>query len=428
MAMVANAGSAYGTPALIRLWMLATAAAPGLLERRARQAHRQQGADPSRLQERLGQASLPRPPGPLVWLHAASVGEVTSIARLGKALMAASPGRSLLVTTATRTGAETVARLLPGALHQFLPIDTPAAARSFLDHWRPDAALFVEADLWPRLIFLLHDRGCPMALLNARHSRSRERFPRVYAALLSRMALITVQDPALLPGLADLGLDPARLRAPGNLKADLAPQEVDVSLSNSLIAAAKGRGIWAAVSTHAPEEELVLQAHAGLPDAPLLVLVPRHPERGDAVADLLRASGLSFTRHSQGTRPGPATQVHLVDALGLTGTVFAASGLACIGGSLVPGIGGHTPYEPAALGCAILSGPHVGNFTSAYRELTAAGAARLLPGAEVLQPEVARLLHDPTARAAMQSAARAFHAAQAGATEATLDLLAPILP
>jgi 3-deoxy-D-manno-octulosonic-acid transferase len=423
-----HTGSARGTTTLVCFWMAVTAAVPLLLTRQARKAHRSQGAEPARLRERLGDATLLRPPGALVWVHASSVGEVTSIARLGNALLAAKPDRNLLVTTATNSGAETAARLIPNALHQFVPVDTPGATQAFLDHWRPDAALFVEADLWPRLILSLQDRGSPMVLLNARHSRSRKRFPRVYAALLSRMALITVQDPGLVAGLLDLGLDPERIHAPGNLKADLNPQEIDPGLFQALSVAAKGRGAWAAVSTHTGEEEIILRAHAALPGGPLLVLVPRHRERGDSIAKLLYELGLSFTRQSSTAPPGPATRVHLVDALGLTGTVYSAAGLACIGGSLVPGIGGHTPFEPAAQGCAILSGPHVGNFGAAYRALSVAGAARILPEPAALKSEVAQLLHDNLRRESMRSAARAFHVAQAGATDATLDLLSPILP
>lgn len=408
--------------------MMVTAVAPVLLHGWARLAHWRQGADRGRVGERFGRASVARPDGSLVWIHAASVGEVASVARLGREILVAEPGRTLLLTTTTTTGATTAARLVPGAIHQFLPVDSPAAVAGFLEHWRPDAALFVEADLWPRLIFSLERRTCPMALLNARHSRSRQRFPTVYAALLSRMDLITVQDRSLLDGLVALGLDPARLHAPGNLKADVVAPAVDQDLSRALTGAAEGRGIWAAVSTHAGEEDVVVAAHLALPGRPLLVLVPRHPERSDTIAEALRKRGIAFTRQSKGELPETGTRVHLVDVLGVTGTVYAAAGLAFIGGSLIPGIGGHTPYEPAALGCAVLSGEHVANFSRAYRALAGAGAAQLLSDPAALQPEVARLLENHRDRSAMQAAAKAFHAVQAGAVDATLALLARVLP
>jgi 3-deoxy-D-manno-octulosonic-acid transferase len=414
-------------PLLLRLWLAVTAVLPGLPGWLARRAHRRQGADPGRIGERLGQAGLPRPAGTLVWVHAASVGEVTSGAPLLRARRGAGLVDAVLLTTATATGAATAARLMPDALHQFMPVDTPAAVARFLAHWRPDTALFVEADLWPRLILRLAEAGCPMALLNARASRSRARFPAVYRALLSRMALVTVQSRDLLAEFARLGLGPDRLAAPGNLKAEAAGLAVDGALRAAILQAAAGRGLWAAVSTHPGEDEVVLAAHAALPGAPLLLLVPRHPERGAALAEDLRRRGLAFTRHSLGQSPDQATRVHLVDAIGLTGTVYAAAELALVGGSLVPGIGGHTPFEPAASGCAVLTGPHVANFAAPYRELVGAGAALVLAAPDRLLPEVARLLGDPGARAGMQAAARAAHAAQAGATAATLALVARII-
>ena len=412
----------------IRLWLALTAALPAVIHWRARAAHRKQGADPARLVERFGRHTLARPPGRLVWLHAASVGEVASVARLARAILADDPGRALLMTTATTTGAETVARQVPGALHQFLPVDTPAAVAAFLGHWRPDAALFVEADLWPRLLIAVARQGCPMALLNARASRSRARFPATYAALLSSMALITVQDQALVAGLEGLGLDPARIHTPGNLKADVEPPAVEDDLRQALLRAAEGRGLWAAVSTHDGEEEKVLEAHAALPGNPLLLLVPRHPARGDAVAALLHKRGVAFTRHSRSEWPQATTAVHLIDALGLTGTVYAAAGLALVGGSLVPGPEGHTPHEPAALGCAIVSGPHVANFSAAYRALAKAGGAVMLDRPDDLGGCIGGLLAHRDRLQSLQSAARAAHAAEAGATEATLRLLRPILP
>lgn len=412
-------------PALIRLYLAATAAVPGILRQQARKAHGTQGADPARFAERLGKPTLARPEGRLVWLHAASVGEVASVVRLAEGVRAL--GLSLLVTTATATGAEKVAQALPQALHQFLPIDTPAAVAGFLDHWRPDAALFVEGDLWPRMVLALARRGTAMALLNARASRSRDRFPSVYAALLAPMALVTVQDGLVLQGLERLGLEPGRLHAPGNLKADVAPPAVDAALQAALVAAAAGRGLWAAVSTHAGEEEVVLAAQGGLRRKPLLLLAPRHPARAEAVTALLQRRGLSFTRHSRGEVPDIATEVHLIDQLGLTGSLYAASGLTFLGGSLLPGIGGHTPYEPAALGCAVLSGPHVRNFEAAYAGLIRAGAAQGVADARALGEAVEALLGDAPALRAMQAAALACHKAEAGATAATLDLLRPLL-
>ncbi|MFN4100386.1 MAG: 3-deoxy-D-manno-octulosonic acid transferase [Pararhodobacter sp.] len=416
-----------GAPLLIRLWLGLTALAPGLLNVLARRSHARMGADPARLGERSGRATRERPAGRLVWIHAASVGEVVSVTALARAVTAQT-GASLLVTTATATGAATVAQRLPEALHQFLPVDTPRAVASFLTHWRPDAALFVEGDLWPRLIRELAGHGTPMALINARASRSRTRAPRSSGALLAPMHLVTVQEEALRGGLIALGLDPARIHAPGNLKADIPPPPVDDATRDRIIAAATGRAVWAAVSTHPGEEAIVLDAHAQLAGDPLLLLAPRHPDRGDELAGELARRGLHVTRHSTGALPGTTTQVHLVDTLGETGTIYAATGLALVGGSLLAGPGGHTPYEPASLGCAVLTGPHVRNFQAAFTALQAAGAAREVRDAADLARVLTGLLADPGALHAMQQAAQAEQQRQGGATARTLTLLAPILP
>lgn len=413
-------------PFAIRLWLTVTALLPIFLNRLARKAHDRQNADPKRLAERLGKASIDRPKDMLIWLHAASVGEVASVKQLASGL-ADRHNATLLLTTTTATAADTVARALPDALHQFAPIDTPKAVSGFLDHWRPDAALFVEGDLWPRMIVALDQRECPMSLINIRPSRSRSRFPSVYANLLSRMRCITVQDTALLNELVTLGLEPDRLHAPGNLKADIAAPHVDDVGRSRISSAANGRGLWAAVSTHPGEEEVILDAHAALEPDALLVLVPRHPQRGDDVAADLTRRSLRVSRHSRGEAPDGSTDVHLIDAIGETGTVYAATGLAFIGGSLLPGIGGHTPFEPAALGCATLTGPHTKNFAAAYDAFVAANATRVVTDANDLSRQVAELFADRTQLSSMQEAARTEYQAQAGATERTLELLAPVL-
>lgn len=414
-------------PFAIRFWLGLTAALPMVPALVERQMHKRRRAAPERFRERLGHASQARPAGRLVWVHAVSVGEATSVARLVRQI-SDHTDTTVVITTVTATGAATVARMLPGCIHQFLPIDTPAAVRRFLDHWHPDAALFVEGDLWPRMIRSLAARDCPMVLLNARASRSRRQYPAISAALLAPMRLITVQDRSLIDELAGLGVDRARIRAPGNLKADIDIPSVDAILRDRFTRSAHGRGIWAAVSTHSGEESALLDMQAGLAGKPLLILVPRHPERGDALAHALDQRGIAFTRHSKGAWPDAATQVHLVDALGMTGTVYAAAGLAFVGGSLVAGHGGHTPFEPIALGCAVLSGPHVQNFTSAYASLQAAGAACLLPDAAALGVRLAVLLSDTAALGTMQLATHAAFTAQRGATARTLEALNAVLP
>ncbi|MBL4916428.1 3-deoxy-D-manno-octulosonic acid transferase [Szabonella alba] len=411
---------------LLRLWLGLTRLAPGLPGLLARRAHRRQGADPARLPERFGHASLARPGGRLIWIHAASVGEVVSVSALARRI-ADLPGLQLLVTTATATGAATVARHLPGALHQFLPVDTPGAVGRFLGHWRPDAALFVEGDFWPRMMLTLARQAIPVALLNARASKTRERVPRSMAVLLAGVDLVTVQAGSLRAEFLSLGIDQGQVHSVGNLKADIPSPVVDDTHCAALRRMAAGRPVWAAALTHPGEEEIVLEALAALDPAPLLLLAPRHPDRADAISAGLQRRGLRFSRHSAGQGDGPPVQVHLIDALGLMGDVYSVADLALIGGSLVEGPGGHAPYEAAAIGCPMLTGPHLRNARADYDALLQAGAVRLVRDAGELGRAVSDLLGDPAALAAMRDAARAEQQRHAGATGRVLDLLTPIL-
>ncbi|PZX45696.1 3-deoxy-D-manno-octulosonic-acid transferase [Roseinatronobacter thiooxidans] len=411
---------------LLRLWFGLTRMVPGLFDALIRRAHLRQGADPARLGERFGRASVNRPDGQLIWIHAASVGEVISVSALAR-LIAAQTKAQILITTTTATGAKTAAARLPDALHQFLPIDTPAAVNRFFIHWRPDAALFVEADLWPRLLRRLAAQSVPRALLNARPSKTRKRAPRSMRVLLHDFSLITVQDVTLVQEFIDLGLASTRINAPGNLKADIPPPRVDEALAQQFRAAATRRPIWAAASTHPGEEEIILDAFGAMVRDSLLILVPRHPERGDAIAAELIRRGIVFSRQSAATRPAPETQVHLLDTIGDLGTVYRVADLAVIGGSLLDGIGGHTPYEPAQLGCAVLSGPYVENFRTAYDTLCASGAVITVRNGPELTANISRLLSDQTTLKTMRASALAEQARHVGATGRTFSLLSPLL-
>lgn len=413
-------------PLLVNIYLMLTALAPTALEHGFKRLHSRQGADPKRVSERFGHAGLPRPDGRLIWIHASSVGEVTSVSKLAREIMSQT-GASLLITTMTATGGQIVARNLPEALHQFLPVDTPAAVDRFLAYWQPAATFFVEGDLWPRMISKLAGSDIPIALLNARSSRSRKRFRRSFEYLLAPMALITVQDEKLRNEFITLGVDEKNVKAPGNLKTDIEPLSVNKERCAQIAASATDRWVWAAVSTHPAEEEVVLDAYAQLPGNPVLVLVPRHPDRGNAVADMLVHRGLHFTRESAGEIPQAETQVHLVDVLGETGFVYSAAKLAFIGGSLFKGIGGHTPYEPAMFDCGIISGPHVDNFSTAYTELRRMGAAREAQDAQDLSNIIIQLMSDPEALANMQRSARKVQQLQSGAAKRTMALIDQML-
>ncbi|MEM7671001.1 MAG: glycosyltransferase N-terminal domain-containing protein [Pseudomonadota bacterium] len=300
--------------------------------------------------------------------------------------------------------------MLPdGALHQYVPVDTAGAVGRFLDHWSPDLALWVESELWPRLVAETAGRGVPMALVNARLSagsaRNWSRAPGMIAALLGCFRRIVTQDAATAGRITDLRGSGEGVRIGGNLKA-LAPLPAPTgAVLSAARAAIAGRAVWLAASTHPGEEEVVLDAHLALGRAALLILVPRHPDRADAVAALCAARGLAVARASAGALPDPTVRVWLGDTLGQMGLWLRLARVAFIGGSLAEK-GGHTPFEPAMLDTAILHGPHVANFAPAYAALDKAGGALAVDDAESLAAGVARLIEDTGAQDELTARAR----------------------
>ena len=260
--------------------------------------------DRARFGERLGRPGLPRPEGRLVWMHGASVGESVSLLPLVARLRDTLPGLGVLVTTGTVTSARLLReRLPPGALHQFAPVDRPGAVRRFARHWRPDLAVWVESELWPNLVLETAGRGTPMLLVNARMSgRSAARWrraPHLSRPLLASFASVLAQSEDDAARFRALGAGNVAVR--GNLKNDAPPLPADENVVAALRRAVGGRPCWAAASTHEGEEAAVADALSTLrrsvPDM-LAILAPRHPERGAAIADLLRSRGLATARRS----------------------------------------------------------------------------------------------------------------------------------
>ena len=372
--------------------------------------------DGDRLAERQGHASRARPGGKLIWLHGASVGEAMSMLPLIGALRERR-AVSVLVTTGTLTSARRIAPLLPeGAFHQFVPVDTAAAVSRFLDHWRPDLGVWIESELWPRLVHETARRGIPAALVNARLSeastRRWRRLPGMARALLGTFRVILAQDDETVERLRTLGVD---AQFGGNLKAVVRIEPAEAGELHRFRNALGPRPVWLAASTHAGEEDQILAAHRRLcarqaeDPAPLLILAPRHPERRGEVAELIRREGLVFGCRSDGDIPGTDMGVFLADSLGEMGLWYSLASTTFVGGSLVPR-GGHTPFEPIQLGSAVIHGPHTDNFAPSYRALTAGGAAIAVSGAEDLADAVARLQGDPTLRAELLSRAAQVHA------------------
>jgi len=402
--------------------------APVLLRRRLARGKE----DAARLPERLGHPTRPRPDGPLVWFHAASVGESLSLLPLVAAVLDARPDAHALVTSGTRTSADLLAtRLPPRARHAFVPLDTPGPVRRFLNHWRPDVAVWTESELWPRLVTATHARAIPMLLVNARMSAASaarwRRAPRMLAGMLARFEAVQAQDAATAELLARHAPDPARIAVAGSLKEGAAPPPAEPGALAALRTSIGARPVWLAASTHPGEEEIVAEAHAFLlrarPDL-LLILAPRHPDRAPEVAAILAAAGLAAPRRSTGALPAPDAPAYLADTLGEMGLWYRLAPVAFVGGSLVP-VGGHNPYEPAALGATIVTGPHTGNFAEIFARLEAAGGALCAPNADALAAAIATLLDNP---APTRDAARAVATADSGATTAARAAILARLP
>jgi 3-deoxy-D-manno-octulosonic-acid transferase len=386
--------------------------------------------DAARLAERYGEASLPRPTGPVIWLHGASVGEILAVIPLIERFRAMN--FAVLVTSGTVTSATLAAQRLPaGAVHQFIPFDAPRFIGQFLDHWRPDLALFVESDLWPNLIVACADRAVPLILINGRVSeRSFNRWrliPGVISALLARFDLCLTQSKADTQRYARLGAP--HISSVGNLKLDVPAPPVDRSTLRNLKSIIGARIVIAAASTHANEESAIIAAHrrlrAKFPSL-LTLIAPRHPERGSAIAEIAKAAGLSVAQRSRGDLPKPDVDVFVADTLGELGLIYRLAPIVFMGGSLASH-GGQNPIEAIRLGAAVVHGPHVWNFAEIYATLDDARGAALIADEEALTACLAGWLADPVARTKAADAAMATVEQLSGALERTIAAIEPYL-
>jgi len=416
---------------LLSLYRTASVLGGPLIAAGLRRRLRRDKEDAVRLGERFGHASLERPDGPLVWLHAASVGESLSALPLIEALLATAPVEVLLTTGTTSSARLMAQRLPPRTRHQFAPIDRPDAWRRFLDHWRPEAALLIESELWPNLILETRARRIPMALINGRMSaRSYRRWRRLPGAarhLLAGFALCLAQSVEDQKRLAALGAP--EVRHLGNLKRAAPPLPVDAATLEPLRRAIGGRPVWLAASTHPGEDEQILGVHtqlaAELPEL-VTVIAPRHAERGDELAQAARARGAAVAQRGRGEPIDPRTGVYIADTLGELGLFFRLADLAFIGGSLIPH-GGHNPLEAARLGCPAVFGPHTDNFHDLCAHLLQRGAALRVADAAELGRSVAALLREPARRDALARRARAAAEAEADVLKPTLEAVLALL-
>jgi 3-deoxy-D-manno-octulosonic-acid transferase len=383
--------------------------------------------------ERYGVATVPRPQGFLAWFHAASVGEANVALPVIEAITAERPDIRILLTTATVTSARLARTRMPKAvLHQYVPFDNQVFVQRFLRHWRPDLAVLVESEIWPNLVLETKALGVPLLLINGRMSASSfkrwRRRPGLSRPLFSSFDLVLAQNDRLAERFAQLGA--SRALDVGNLKADAPPPPADLPGRRKLDAALSGRTVWLAASTHQGEDEIVRAAHVMMktarPDL-LTIIVPRHPERGPLIAELVRAAGLKVAMRSQGTLPDADTDIYVADTIGELGLFYALVPVAFVGGSLGDR-GGQNPVEPIKLGAAVLTGPNWQNFRDAYGALIRAGGCKQVTDAASLAEAALYLLEDADARETMTKRALGTIAAMGGALPRTLAELENYLP
>ena len=400
--------------------------APALINRRLKLGKE----DPERVGERRGVSADVRPVGPLVWIHGASVGEVLASAALIEKLRALN--LRILLTSGTVTSAAIVAkRFPPDVIHQYVPYDSPRYVARFLDHWRPSLALFIESDLWPNLILSSAARRLPMVLINGRMShRSFPRWRRVsgtISALLGRFDVCLAQSELDADRFTALGS--RNVVTTGNLKLDVAAPPADANKLERLMSMTRGRPIVVAASTHPGEEEILVETHktlAGFFPGLLTVIVPRHPDRGEAIARMIAASGLHACMRSREELPTAATDIYVADTMGELGLFYRLAPIVFMGGSLVEH-GGQNPIEAVKLGASVVHGPHVFNFTDVYEALDLAGGARRADTQEALVKQLGQLLADPKAREVLLAASERVVEQLGGALERTLTALEPYL-
>ena len=366
---------------------------------------------------------------PVLWVHAVSVGEMRAAEPLVRALQSAYPSQRVLLTHMTPTGRRTGEQLFGDAvLRCYLPYDLPFAVARFLRHYRPRVGVLMETELWPNLIHASHGAGVPVLLVNARlsaHSaRGYARFGDLTRMTLQGLAAVGAQSEADAERLRALGA--ARVAVTGNLKFDRGPKPADLELAARLRDRFGARPVLVAASTRDGEEERVLDAVGGMPSALLTVVVPRHPQRFQDVAQILERRGITYQRRSEDTAVRPDTRVLLGDSMGELFAYYAACDIAFVGGSLLP-LGGQNLLEACAVGKPVLIGPHTFNFAEATQLAVEAGAAVQVADVAQFTARLRELLDDAARRGRMGKAGLLLMRQHEGATQRTLELVRGVL-
>lgn len=382
----------------------------------------------ARLPERVGLDSTPRPDGPLVWMHAASVGETMSVLPVLEALR---PSTKVLLTTGTVTSQALLDQRLPrdgSVLHRLAPLDVPRWVNRFLTHWRPNAACFVESELWPNQIAACQARGINMMLLNARMSdrsfRQWRRVPGFAQRVVGSFSLIQARgalDAERLRTLGGVDVD-----SPGDLKFVAPPLPVDQGELERLRDLLVGRPIWIAASTHPGEEERIVTVHRLLSQTHqdlLTIIAPRHPDRGAALAAALEAP-----RRGAGEDPPARGGIWIVDTIGELGLLYRLAPIAFVGRSLVAPGGGQNPLEPARLGCVVAVGPYTDNFNDHIALLRDAGVLVTIFDESELARFVSAMIDNPDQRERLTEHATVSVQRLIGLPERSAEALLSLLP
>ena len=376
--------------------------------------------------ERYGKASMERPAGPLVWVHAASVGETGAVSALIERLK--QHGVSVILTTGTVTSAHLAQeRFGDTVMHQYVPLDLKPAVSRFLNYWQPDLAVFAESEIWPMTILELAARRVPQVLINGRMSdRSFKRWQKRLAlaeSLFENFSHVAAQTDVDGERFQALGARPVTVT--GNLKADVSAPIIDRSLQGQMEVRIANRPVWLAVSTHPGEEMIAANVHRMLKarwPGLLTVIVPRHPDRADELADQLFKEGFAVARRTVDDLPYADADIFLGDTIGEMGLYLRMGNIAFVGRSLTAD-GGQNPLEPAMLGCAVLAGPSHSNFEEIYGRFCKARAARIVPDEMMLAKAVHYLLGNPAICAAMARAGQHVIADMEGALDRTWSTL-----
>lgn len=388
--------------------------------------------DVARFNERLGLAKLKRPPGPLIWLHGASVGESISLLALIEKITEEQPNLTCLLTTGTVTSAALMAERLPkNVIHQYVPVDRALYVERFFDYWKPDLVLWSESDFWPNLIKEPVRRGVPIILVNGRISPKSyskwQRFSGFARSLVAGFSLCLAQTESDVERLSGLGAK--NVKYVGNLKFAVKPLPVDGEALAAVTSQLAERRRWFCASTHRGEEEIIWNVHQKLnsksPDL-ISIIAPRHPNRGIEIATTLRALGARVGLRSQGDLITPETEVYLADTMGEMGLFFRTCQLVFMGKSLIDK-GGQNPLEAASLDSTILYGPHMWNFQEIVERLNALGGACPIKNEDELEGALSGFLLSPETAQAIAKNAKTYVKSESGVLDAVFAELKPYL-